>query len=108
MENKGNYFDLFKERWDIKSNLQLVIIFIVFAINGSLSVKISRPLLEYLSINQTEMSAWTFWPLRILIVFIAYQALLLVVGSLFGQFKFFLAFQKKTLGRFIPKKRSAK
>ena len=37
-----------KEKWGITSNFQLVIIFIVFGITGSVSAVISGPTIEYL------------------------------------------------------------
>ena len=37
-----------KEKWGITSNFQLVIIFIVFGITGSVSAAISGPTIEYL------------------------------------------------------------
>ena len=37
-----------KERWGITSNFQIIIIFIVFGITGSVSAVISGPLTEYL------------------------------------------------------------
>ena len=89
----------FKEKWNISSNYQLAIILIVFAITGSLSLYVSRPVLEALSINKEIFSAWLYWPLRIIIVFPIYQILILIIGTIFGQFKFFWKFEKKFLKR---------
>ena len=85
-----------KEKWRITSNLQLIIILIVFSITGLTSVWIARPLLEYLNVDRTT---WMFWPIRILIIFPIYQVLIIVIGTLFGQFKFFWQFEKKMLSR---------
>ena len=89
----------FKEKWNIDSNYQLVIIFIVFAITGSLSLFVSNPILEALSIKKKILSPWIFWPLRIMIVFPVYQILILIIGAIFGQFSFFWKFEKKFLKR---------
>jgi len=89
----------FKEKWNIDSNYQLVIIFIVFAITGSLSLFVSNPILEALSIEKKILSPWIFWPLRIMIVFPIYQILILIIGAIFGQFSFFWKFEKKFLKR---------
>ncbi len=89
----------FKEKWNISSNYQLAIILIVFAITGSLSLYVSRPILEALSINKEIFSTWLYWPLRIIIVFPIYQILILIIGTIFGQFKFFWKFEKKFLKR---------
>ncbi len=88
-----------KVKWGIESNFQMTIIFIVFAITGSTSVKVARPILEFIGINDA-MSWFVYWPLRILIVLPVYQLLLICFGTLFGQFKFFWAFEKKMFGRF--------
>ena len=88
-----------KEKWGITSNFQLVIIFIVFSVTGSLSLLVSGPLLDFLCIKQDLFSPYIFWPLRILIVFLIYQILILIVGTLFGQFNFFWSFEKKMLSR---------
>ena len=98
------YFNRLKDKWAVESNLQLVIIFVVFAITGSSSVKIAKPLLELMGV---EMSAFEniflgnvlYWLLRILIVFPIYQILLLFFGTIFFQFKFFWKFEKKILSR---------
>ncbi len=89
----------FKDKYDIKSDLDLFLILVGFSITGSLSVKIGAPLLEWLGITLETMSPWVFWPIRVLIVFPIYQLLLVAVGALLGQFKFFWAFEKKMLSR---------
>ena len=89
----------FKEKWNISSNYQLAIILIVFAITGSLSLYVSRAVLDALSINKEIFSTWLYWPLRIIIVFPIYQILILIIGTIFGQFKFFWKFEKKFLKR---------
>jgi len=93
-----------KERWGITSNRQVVIIFIVFAITGSSSVFIAKPFLAWVGMDQSNFSdTWwgqtIYWMLRIVLIFPFYQILLVVFGWLFGQFKFFWAFEKKMLGR---------
>ena len=86
-----------KDKWNIKSNIQLIIILIVFAITGSTSLVVSEPILEFLGITSTSMSSWIFTPLRLIIVFPVYQLLILVIGFLFGQFNFFWQLEKKML-----------
>jgi len=81
-----------KYKWGIKSNFQLLIIFLVFSVTGSLTLWIAKPLLSLLRI---EKELWFFWPTRILIIFPVYQILIVIIGALFGQFKFFWAFEKK-------------
>ncbi len=85
-----------KQRWGITSNLQLTIIFIVFAITGSASAYLSKPFTEWLGITKEDLGGW-FTPVRLIAIFPIYQVLLVVIGFLFGQFKFFWWFEKKML-----------
>lgn len=94
-----NFFEKLKHRWQITSNWQLFVICVVFAITGSASAWASAPILKALNITK-DMHGAIYWPLRILIIFPVYQVLLVVIGTLLGQFKFFWAFEKKMLRRF--------
>jgi len=96
--------DKLKERWGITSNFQLIIIFIVFGITGSSSVYVAKPFLEWVGLDRSVFSeSWVggtiYWTLRLLLIFPFYQVLLVLFGWLFGQFKFFWAFEKKMLQR---------
>ena len=84
-------FDKLKKRWGLKSNTQVLIIFIVFGITGSGSLYISNPIMDYLSISNDNIM------LRIIIVTIIYQFILLIVAFIFGQFKWFWNFFYKKI-----------
>ncbi|MEA1786370.1 DUF6787 family protein [Arenibacter sp. GZD96] len=93
-----------KARWGIKTNLEVVLILIVFAVTGSLSVKVAKPLLDYFGFTRDIFPVdWYFgtlyWTFRILIIFPIYQLLLVFFGWIFGQFTFFWNFEKKMLSR---------
>jgi len=85
-----------KERWNVESNTQLYIIFLVFAITGSSAAKLAAPVTEFFGISK-EMGWYVYWPFRILIIFPIYQVLLVFFGWIFGQFNFFWTFEKKML-----------
>jgi hypothetical protein len=87
-----------KQRWGIDSNFQLTLIFIVFAITGSASAWLSKPFCFWLGITKEGLAYW-FTPVRLILIFPIYQVLLVLIGFLFGQFKFFWAFEKKMLKR---------
>ena len=87
----------FKDRWNIKSNWQLVVIIVVFAVTGSSAAYLSKPILATFGINKDTVSAWEYYPLYIILIFPIYQVLLVSFGFLFGQFTFFWAFEKKLL-----------
>ncbi len=88
-----------KEKWGITSNYQIIIILLVFSITGSIAVWIAKPVLNLVGLDKEAVSPWLFWPIRILIIFPIYQVLIVIIGALFGQFKFFWAFEKKMLSR---------
>ena len=88
-----------KQRWNITSNWQLIIIFIVFAITGSTAAYLSKPFTNLIGVTKESMSLWIYWPLRLLLIFPIYQVLLVLIGTLFGQFNFFWEFEKKMLTR---------
>ena len=88
-----------KEKWGIKSTFQLIIIFFVFSITGSLALWVAKPLLSLIGVEKNLLSPWIFWPVRILIIFPIYQVLIVIVGAIFGQFRFFWNFEKKMLSR---------
>lgn len=88
-----------KQRWGIDSNLDFIAIFIVFALNGSFAAWVAKPITAFLGLSPSTVSPWLYWPLRILLIFPIYQTTLPLLGWVFGQFKFFWAFEKKFLGR---------
>ncbi len=86
-----------KQRWGITSNFQLVVIFIVFAVTGSSSAYLSKPVLEWMGFTKDIVSLWLYYPLYLILIFPIYQVLLLFFGFISGQFKFFWWFEKKML-----------
>lgn len=88
-----------KKRWGLTSNFQVLLILIVFSVNGSFAAWIARPATEFIGLSKDDTNPWLFWPVRILLVFIIYQTTLPIVGFCFGQFKFFWNFTKKMLSR---------
>ena len=86
-----------KDKWDLKSNFQLLIILLVFAITGSGSLFVSESLMDYLGISKESLNSYLYWALRIVIVTIIYQFILLLVAFLFGQFNWFWNFEKKII-----------
>jgi hypothetical protein len=87
----------FKERWNIKSNWQVFVILVVFAVTGSSAALLSKPVLALFGIVKGEVSNWIYYPLYIILIFPIYQVLLVSFGFIFGQFTFFWAFEKKML-----------
>ena len=85
-----------KERWNIESNWQLTVIFVVFAITGSTAAKFAGPVSEWIGLSK-DLNPWVYWPVRLLLIFPIYQVLLVFFGWVFGEFQFFWNFEKKML-----------
>ena len=89
---KNKLIKIFK----VKDFNQLIIIFIVFGITGSLSVVLGK----YVLINvfgESFLNNDYYWLLRLILIFPIYQVLLIIVGALFGQFRYFWEIEKKIL-----------
>jgi hypothetical protein len=71
----------------------------VFALTGSSSALIGRPLLKIIGVTKDNFQPLVYWILYLLIGFLFYQILLVTFGWLFGQFKFFWNFEKKMIKR---------
>jgi len=100
-----------KERWGVTSDLQFAVIFVVFAITGSASAWLSRYFCEWIGLTKDDLGFW-FTPVRLILIFPIYQVLLVLIGAIFGQFKFFWAFEKRMLramklGFLLPKEKES-
>ena len=87
-----------KEKWGVTSNIQLTIIFIVFAITGSSAAFLAKPFTNLVGISK-ENFGYFYLPIRLTVIFPIYQVLLVIIGTFFGQFTFFWNFEKKMLHR---------
>ncbi len=92
-------FEKLKNKWPVEQRWEMIAIFIVFAITGSISGKLAGPFTEFIGLGKGEVSGWLYWTARILLIFPIYQILLIFFGWLFGQFAFFWRFEKKMLKR---------
>ena len=93
-------FEKLKKRWNIQSNFQVIIILTVFAITGSVTVYLKKVIFDLIQIT-SETHLIIKIPIYILVVLLLYNILLLVVGSVFGQFSFFWEFEKKFFSRLL-------
>ncbi len=88
-----------KERWNVTSNWQLTLIFMVFAITGFSSLQLAKPFLSLIGISDTFQPHWLYRILRLVLIFPIYQVLLVFYGFVFRQFDFFWEFEKKMLNK---------
>ena len=89
-----------EKKWILTYRWEMIRVFIVFAITGSFSVFIGRPFIKLIGITKDSLNPVLYWILFIFIAMVFYQILLVSIGWLLGQFKFFWNFEKKMLSRF--------
>ena len=88
--------DKLKNLFRVSSTYQLIVVFIVFGITGSLSLVISDYISRLLYLDNIILS--------IIFVLMIYQVLLIIIGTLFGEFDYFWEMEKKIISRFKFKK----
>jgi len=95
------WIDRLKRKWGITSTWQVIAILIAFSLAGSSVTRIRRIFWPMLGFS-TDTSMWIQVPTYIALIFPTYQVMLLVFGTLLGQFKFFWE-KEKAMGRFFLK-----
>jgi hypothetical protein len=93
------WVDKLKNRWGVESTLRVVLILIVFACTGFTVLFIKRPIFNALGFDAGNLPLYVSILYYILILPV-YMIFLLFYGFVFGQYKFFLAFVKKSFSRF--------
>ena len=88
--------DKLKKLFRVSSTYQLIVVFIVFGITGSLSLVISAYISDFFNLDNIILS--------IISVLVIYQVLLIIIGTLFGEFDYFWEMEKKIISRFKFKK----
>ena len=91
----NKFLEKMQERWHLKSLTQVVLVLIVFALTGS-SVVFLKPLVFNL-FGMEKMVGPKGFVIYLLLVFPLYMVLLMVYGTLLGQFSFFWKWEKKIL-----------
>ena len=74
------------------SKLHLLKIFIIFGLAGSLSVILSDPLLQLVSIENFISNKFLYWVIRLILIIPIYQFVLIAVAKVFGVFSYFKTF----------------
>lgn len=95
-------WDRLKEKWGIKSDRRMILIFIVFAITGTATLFVRKGLFQLLNIDidHKTLAVVVKW----ISIYFIYQIMLYVIGSIFNERKFFWWFIKKMNLRMIGKK----
>lgn len=90
-----NLWERMKARWGV-STWGVIAILLAFSLAGTTVLKVTRPILEF--VLPADVPRWLWWTARILIIVPVYQVLLLMYGTLLGQFRFFWEKEKKMAG----------
>jgi len=85
-----------QQRWNMKNAWQVVVILFVFACTGFTVLWLKRPTLHLLFGDEIPRWAMTVYYILILPI---YNLILLFYGFVFGQFHFFLEFEKRSFRR---------
>lgn len=92
-------FKKFEKRWGLTYKWEMIRVFIVFAITGTSSLYIGKPIIKLIGINKENLNPFLYWLLFIFVSLLFYQIFLVFFGWLFGQFYFFWNIVKKMLIR---------
>lgn len=92
-------FKKLEKKWNLAYKWEMIRVFIVFAITGTSSLYIGRPIIALIGINKENLNPVLYWLLFIFVSLVFYQILLVFFGWLFGQFDFFWNIVKKMLIR---------
>lgn len=87
-----------KQKWGIKTEFQFWIIMLIFSLAGSSTVWIRKPVFALLGVSADTNMLLKFM-LWLAVIFPSYQILLMLWGTLLGQFQFVWWFEKKMLRR---------
>ncbi len=100
-ENKKGWVQKLQARWNVSAT-QVFIILLVFACTGFTVMFLKKPVVSFF-VEDGEKSI-LFSVIYYIFILPIYNLILLIYGFIFGQFKFFWAFEKRFFRRIIGKK----
>ena len=86
-------------KFNAKSKLHLLVIFLVFGLSGTFSLWVSSPILLALDLENILNNYPLYIFFRVLIIIPIYQLILILIATLFGEFEYFWKFEKKFFKR---------
>ncbi len=92
-----------KVKWNVRTDIRMIRIFIIFAITGSSVTQVRRPVTDFFFDKSTYSELhWYELIITIVAVYFIYQVLLFIIGSILGEYKFIRWFLLKMNKRFFP------
>ena len=98
----SSWIQKLQNRWQLKSGAQVFIVLIVFACTG-FTVMFIKPWITTILFHEGH-PVW-FSILYWVLILPVYNVLLLFYGFIFGQFKFFWAFEKRFFNRMLGRRK---
>lgn len=96
------WIERLKNKWNLQSIWQVIVVLIVFACTGFTVLFIKKPILQFLAGSQGNSALASV--LYYIFILPIYNVILLVYGFLFGQFDFFWEFEKRMFKRLLRKR----
>ncbi len=93
------WIEKLQSRWNLGSARQVVLVLLVFALTGTTVAVVKEPVSGFIGLGQMNKLLSTI--IYLIVVLPLYQVLLLVYAFVFGQFRFFWEFEKKTARRIV-------
>ena len=87
------------DKFNARSFKHLIIIFLVFALSGSASLLMSSSILKLINLKELINFYPLYLLLRIVLLIPIYQLVLIIIATLFGEFRYFWNFEKKFFKR---------
>jgi hypothetical protein len=101
-----SWMERLKQRWNLGSISQVIVVLIVFACTGFTVLFIKKPILRFLAGENGDTAFASV--LYYIFILPLYNVILLGYGFLLGQFTFFWEFEKRSVGRIISVFRKTK
>lgn len=93
------WIEKLRKRWELRSTGQVILVLLAFACTGITIMYLKRPLLYWLAGERGDSALATV--LYYIFILPLYNIVLLGYGFVFGQFRFFWAFEKRFVERFF-------
>lgn len=93
------------KRWGVGPG-RVLLILLVFACTGFTVMFLKKPVVAFFAGDGEQPVLFTV--LYYILILPVYNVFLLIYGALFGQFKFFWAFEKRMFGRMLGRKEGPK
>lgn len=101
MSERKGWMDRLSARWGVSPG-RVLLILLIFACTGFTVLFLKRPIVAYFAGEGEQPVLFTV--LYYVLILPVYNLFLLIYGALFGQFKFFWAFEKRFFGRLFGRK----